>query len=150
MLISIRSSDDARVVDERFNGFHDGFIAAFTLRSHDQFVPDGRGMLAHETTGRFDVTIEVAHYNYGGTLQPAGRRISIVCEDVADLLLDLREMPAESWPLVALVFVPVEDGSGRFGLEATRSYLVGGAWETRRERLLTCAGATVEELPDAD
>jgi hypothetical protein len=149
MLITIRTAEDAASVDEQFNGFHDGFFAAIGLRSRDRFVPDGRGMVAHETTGRFDATLEVAHYNYGGALQPPERRILISCEDVGDLVLDLREIPAESWPLIALVIVPLEDGSGRFGLDVTRSYCVGGAWETRRERLLTCGGAKVEELTDA-
>jgi hypothetical protein len=150
MPIPIRSAEDAATVDEQFNGFHDGFIAACTVRSRDRFVPDGRGMVAHATTGEFDATLEVAHYNYGGRLQPPERRILLHCEDVRALVLDLREVPAESWPLIALVFVPLDDGSGRFGLDVTRSYLVGGAWETRRERLLTCAAATVEELPDPD
>ena len=150
MVTELRTAADAVAIEERFNGFHDGFVASIELRSRDRFVEEA-GSVGHELSGRFDLRLEIAHYNYGGGLQPLSRRVVVIAEDVRDFALDLNGVTPESWPLVAVEFVPVGTAEQpRFAVEVLRSHLEGPPgeqrWVTARERWCTIAGASFKEV----
>lgn len=148
MEITLETPADAQTIDERFNGFHDGFVASIEVRSHDSFVAEA-DTLGQQLSGRFDLTLIVAHYNYGGAIQPLRRRIRIDCQDARAIRLDLSDVSPESWPLQSIDFVPLQvpdAGPARFALEVTRSRLDGREWRTERERWCTFARATLEEF----
>ena len=160
-VLRINNPADAEEVIEYFNGFHDGFIKRLEVTSRDTFAlaEPGDPSIAHELTGKFDVKIDIAHYNYGvDGLQPFDRAIRCGFFDVHDLCLDLRGVGESDWPIKV---VEIEAAAGqesgaelnaeassdrRFALVFHWSHLVDNQWSTRSAQLLTFAAAEFEEF----
>ncbi len=67
----VAAPEEAEAVLEYFNGFHGGFIKQLTLISHDYF--EARGVQA--CSGRLDVELAIAHYNYRSGEPPADQLV---------------------------------------------------------------------------
>ena len=63
----VATPEQAEEVLEYFNGFHDGFIKRLSLVSYDYF--EARGVQV--CSGRLDLELEIAHYNYRNGEPPA-------------------------------------------------------------------------------
>ena len=151
--------ENAREVErtlEHFNYFHDGFIQQVELISRDRFEQRGPAYTdrAHVCTGRFEVVLNIAHYNYGQGEQPYQRLITCRFEDVRDFALDLRGQQAHDWPITRIDISEVTRAKsltpGRveqaLELRLMRPFLVDGArWERREQTLFSFSRATFEE-----
>ena len=142
--IEIRSADDARSIDERFNGFHDGFISRFSVVSHDRFIIATNNAISHQVTGRFDIEIDFAHYNYGEGLQPADRVIQARFKNAAEIHVDLRTRGPDTWPIIALEFVPRDNR--RFDAAFMWHRLVDQEWSTEQAIWFSFESAIFEEI----
>lgn len=156
MVYTIETARIAERVLEHFNYFHDGFIKRVELVSHDRFEQNGPAYTdrAHVCTGMFDITLDIAHYNYGPGDQPYHRLITCRCEDVRDFALDLRGHQGHDWPITRIDIVEVTRANGfrpgevepALELRLLRPFLVDGKrWERREQSLFTFARATLEE-----
>jgi hypothetical protein len=124
-----------------FNGFHDGFIRELLLRSHDRF--EARG--AQEVSGRLDLEIVFAHYNYRQGEPPADQLVRARFGRVSALVADFPLTHGE-WFIDRL---EIEAGDGA-GLVA-RLYqhrLVDGAWTGGEDLRFAFDSAEMEELPE--
>ena len=153
MNFSIKTQDNATRILDHFNGFHDGFIHKFVLRSHDVFTREGPEVtdIAHQCSGRFDVRIDVAHYNYGQGTQPHDRIVRCFFRNVQDFCLDLRSRKSYEWPITNVEITAgtrvTESGETESCFELTMlwSKLVDESWEISRAELLTFQEAEFEE-----
>src|ERR671917_581753 len=67
----LTTPEEVEAILEYFNGFHDGFIKKLTLSSHDYF--ERRGVQA--CSGRLDLDLVIAHYNYRSGEPPANQLV---------------------------------------------------------------------------
>lgn len=149
----LKTEADSRRILDRFNGFHDGFIHKLLLRSHDAFTKEGPEVtdIAHQLSGRFDVRIDIAHYNYGQGTQPHDQIVRCFFRNVQDFYLDLRGSKPYEWPINNVEISPEtrEDPTGKtevcFSLNFLWSKLVDQSWEVYKTRLLTFQEAEFEE-----
>jgi hypothetical protein len=95
----VETPEDAEAVLEYFNGFHDGFIKRLTLVSHDYF--EARGVQA--CSGRLDLELTIAHYNYRGGEPPADQLVHARFTHVRHLLADMPGNAAE-WSIKNVYF----------------------------------------------
>lgn len=95
----VATLEDAEAVLDYFNGFHDGFIKRLTLVSHDRF--EARGVQA--CSGRLDLALEIAHYNYRDGEPPADQVIHARFTHVRHLRADMPGNAAE-WTLANVHF----------------------------------------------
>ena len=91
--------EEAEAVLQYFNGFHDGFIKELTLRSYDYF--ERRGVQA--CSGRLDLELVIAHYNYRDGEPPANQVIHARFAHVRHLHADMPGGAAE-WSIVNVYF----------------------------------------------
>jgi hypothetical protein len=102
----------------------------------------------------FDVTLDIAHYNYGPGDQPANRLIECRFEEVQSFLLDLRAHQLHDWPITRIDIIEV--GRPRAGVPGEREkalevrllrpHLVDGSrWESQEQILFSFARATFKE-----
>lgn len=91
--LRLTNLSEAADVDSYFNGFHDGFVKDLCLRSRDLFVreEDGPFGIAHRLTGRFDLELNIAHYNYARGTQPHDRIVHCIFRNVTDFHLGHRQ-----------------------------------------------------------
>ena len=82
-----------------FNGFHDGFIRRLTLVSYDYF--EARGVQV--CSGRLDLELEIAHYNYRNGEPPADQLVHARFTHVRHLHADMPGNAAE-WSLANVHF----------------------------------------------
>ncbi len=145
-IVKLRLTDPSEVaeVDSYFNGFHDGFVKDLRLRSHDLFVreEDGPFGIAHQLTGRFDLELNIAHYNYALGTQPHDRVVHCIFRNITDFRLDLTGRRAEEWPIKVVEFVPA---AGRFVLVILWGLFDGQSWGTQRSEICTFEEAELEE-----
>lgn len=149
----VRTPEDSQRVLDHFNGFHDGFIYKLMLRSGDSFTQDGSDVMdiAHQLTGRFDVRIDIAHYNYGRGEQPHDRIVRCFFKNIQDFCLDLRSRKSYEWPIKNVemnVGARVRESGDMepcFSLNVHWSKLVGQSWEVSSTHLLTFQEAEFEE-----
>jgi hypothetical protein len=147
---------EAQQTLELFNYFHDGFIRRVELFSHDRFEQNGPSFTdrAHVCTGMFDVTLDIAHYNYGPGDQPHNRLILCRFEEVQSFLLDLRAHQLHDWPITRIDIAEV--GRQRAGLPGEREKALevrllrprlveGSRWESQEQILFSFARAVFEE-----
>ena len=147
---------DAQQMLERLNYFHDGFIRRVELFSRDRFEQNGPAFTdrAHVCTGMFEVTLDVAHYNYGPGDQPHNRLIQCRFEDVQSFLLDLRAHQLHDWPITRIDISEV--GRPRTGVPGEREKALevrllrprlvdGSRWESQEQTLFSFARAMFEE-----
>jgi hypothetical protein len=90
----VASAEEARAVLEYFNGFHDGFIKQLTLLSHDYFRARG----VQVCSGRLDLELAIAHYNYRSGEPPADQIVYARFTHVRHLHADLPGN-ADEWSL---------------------------------------------------
>ena len=146
MIYRIGDTDEARSALEEFNAFHDGFIRELSLRSHDRF--EARGV--HTMTGRLDLDITFAHYNYRDGEPPADQQVRASFQEVRDLVTDIPHHHGE-WSIDR---VEMEAGIRRSAggeepclvARIVHHRLVAGAWTTGEGIRFTFAGARLEEL----
>jgi hypothetical protein len=149
----LTSAEEGRRVLDRFNAFHDGFIRRIEIVSRDRF----EGIGVQTASGVYDVTIELAHYNYGDgqePFHPVDQVIEARFSDVEDVYVDLaREYLGSS--ITALYIeadrrrrglLPEDEeclallwGRNRY-LEEDRKY------DFRKDRLFTFSAAVLREL----
>ena len=139
MTFTIATPAQADAALEYFNGFHDGFIRELTLRSHDRF--EARGV--HEISGRLDLEIVFAHYNYRSGEPPADQLVRARFDAVAGLVADFPLAQGE-WSIDRLELGP--DGHGGLLARLHQHRLIDGAWTTREGLRFTCRRAELEEL----
>ncbi len=142
----IATAADADAALEYFNAFHDGFIRRLTLRSHDRF--EARG--AQRMSGRLDLAVLFAHYNYRNGEPPADQLVRARFHQVRDLLLDLPQRHGE-WSIDR-----VEIGSATRAapageeacllLRLMQHHLVDGAWTTREALRFSFLDAALDEV----
>lgn len=156
MVYKIENARDAEQVLEHFNYFHDGFIQRVELVSHDRFEQEGPAYTdrAHVCTGTFDVSLDIAHYNYGQGEQPCQRLVACRFENVRDFALDLRGHQGHDWPITRIDISEVTRAKGftpgeaepALELRLMRPLLVDGTrWERQEHTLFTFSRATLEE-----
>jgi hypothetical protein len=129
-----------------FNAFHDGFIRELVLRSHDRF--ESRGV--HAMSGRLDLDIRFAHYNYREGEPPADQMIRASFRQVRDLRTDIPHWHGE-WSIDR---VEIEQAVRRAGAgdeacllgRIVHHRLVDGAWTTHEGIRFTFADGEMEEL----
>ncbi|MFQ5756991.1 MAG: hypothetical protein ACE5H7_13010 [Acidiferrobacterales bacterium] len=149
----LKKESDAGDILDHFNGFHDGFIKALSLRSHDYFEQQGAAVtdIAHALTGHFDVVIDIAHYNYAQGTQPYDRIIRCHFKDVKAFCFDLRDVSSHEWPIKV---VEIKLGQRKndhdqvercFTLVFSWSKLVDNQWSTRTAQVLTFREAEFDE-----
>ncbi len=155
-VLTIESKEQAAEVLKYFHDFHDGFIKRIELVSLDTFDQDGPDILdrCHVCTGRFNMLMDIAHYNYGTGRQPLNRLVCFKFDDVQDFYLDLRNHDGCEWGISEIQINSVthpnkdfvyktEEG---FELVMTRSFYVEeSGWEERQQTLFSFKRATVEE-----
>jgi hypothetical protein len=95
----VTTSEEAEAVLEYFNGFHDGFIKRLTLVSYDYF--EARGVQV--CSGRLDLELEIAHYNYRSGEPPADQVVHARFTHVRHLHADMPGNAAE-WSLANVHF----------------------------------------------
>ena len=95
----VATPEDAEAVLEYFNGFHDGFIKRLTLLSHDYFEDRG----AQVCSGRLDLELTIAHYNYRNGEPPADRLVRASFAHVRHLHADMPGNAVE-WSIVNVYF----------------------------------------------
>jgi hypothetical protein len=95
----VATPEQAEAVLEYFNGFHDGFIRRLTLVSYDYF--EARGVQA--CSGRLDLELEIAHYNYRNGEPPADQVVHACFKHVRHLHADMPGNAAE-WSLANVHF----------------------------------------------
>jgi hypothetical protein len=98
---TLRTPEEAAAILEYFNGFHDGFIKRLTLISHDYF--EARGVQV--CSGRLDLELEIAHYNYRDGEPPADQIVQARFTHVRHLHTDMPGNAAE-WSLINVYFEP--------------------------------------------
>ena len=153
MVHHLRTQEDSQHILDFFNGFHDGFIHKLVLRSHDVFTKDGPEItdIAHQLTGRFDVRIDIAHYNYGQRTQPHDRIVRCFFRNVRDFHFDLRSTKSFEWPLKNVELTAgdrvLESGGLEpcFALVMMWGRLVDQSWDVRKEHIFTFEEAEFEE-----
>ena len=97
MIYPVTTLEQARAALEYFNGFHDGFVRKLGLVSHDVF--EARGV--HTLSGRLDLELDVAHYNYREGEPPADQIVELRFAEVRDLWMDLPYTFGE-WAIIEL------------------------------------------------
>jgi len=151
--LRLHTETDATNILDHFNGFHDGFIKELSLHSYDFFEREGPEVtdIAHRCTGRFDVVIDIAHYNYQRGTQPHDRVVRCLFRGVKDFYWDLREVKSYESPIK---FVDIRPGHRHtehggmescFSLVLSWSKLVDNQWSERREHVLTFQEAEFSE-----
>jgi hypothetical protein len=91
----LKTAEEAAAILEYFNGFHDGFIKQLALNSFDHF--ESRGVQA--CSGRLDLELVIAHYNYRNGEPPANQVIHARFTHVRDLQADMPGRAAE-WTIM--------------------------------------------------
>jgi hypothetical protein len=142
----VSSVDEAREVLDYFNGFHDGFMKRIAIVSHDDIDEE----YAQSCTGRFDVEIDFAHYNY----RFDDRIIRAGFRDVQDIFCDFSEGYVGSTILGLYVNAANRRQGGTttvepaMALSLERSFLLEQhrRWENRRMQFFTFSTATFHEL----
>lgn len=144
------SVDEAREVLDYFNGFHDGFMKRITIVSQDDIDEE----YAQSCTGRFDVEIDFAHYNYRfDDRPPYDQIVQAVFRDVQDIFCDLSEGFVGN-TVIGLYANAVNRRQGgtttvepAIALSLERSFLLEEhrRWENRRSRFFTFSTATFLE-----
>ena len=117
----VENQADAEAALEYFNGFHDGFVRELTLRSHDRF--EARGV--HETSGRLDLDIVFAHYNYRDGEPPADQLVLGHFFEVREVAVDFPMLPGD-WAIMALRIEAAP--GGRLIASMLQHRLVEGEW----------------------
>ncbi len=95
----VATLEQAEAVLEYFNGFHDGFIRRLTLLSYDYF--EARGVQV--CSGRLDLELEIAHYNYRAGEPPANQVVHARFTHVRHLSADMPGTAAE-WTIANVHF----------------------------------------------
>jgi hypothetical protein len=147
MRYPVATLEQARVALEYFNGFHDGFIRRLALVSHDKF--EARGV--HTLSGRLDLELDLAHYNYREGEPPADQLVQLHFAEVRDLWMDLPYANGE-WAIVDLRVVSgsrSELGKEAACLAATLLHhrLDAGSWTAREVLRFTFRVAEFTEVP---
>ena len=137
---------DATAALEYFNAFHDGVISELTLRSHARF--EARGV--HSISGRLDLDIRFAHYNYREGEPPADQLVRATFRGVRDLVTDIPHHQGE-WSIDRVEITAAVRPAG--GGEETRlagrivhHRLRDGAWAALEGVRFTFDEAELEEL----
>jgi hypothetical protein len=146
MRYDVGSVVEAETALDYFNGFHDGFILELTLRSHDRFQARG----VHEVSGRLDLRILFAHYNYRDGEPPADQLVDAHFLEVRDVAADFPLWHGE-W---AIIDLRIEPAMRRFGSREERCLaarvlhhrLVDGQWQTCEGLSFTFRRAELKEV----
>ena len=91
----LKTPEEAAAILEYFNGFHDGFIKQLTLNLYDYFERWG----VQACSGRLDLELEIAHYNYRDGEPPADQVVHARFTHVRDLQADMPGRTAE-WTIM--------------------------------------------------
>lgn len=138
----LSTSSDVDLIMQRYHSFHDSILKSLTLKSHDQYVPDGEtGEMALQVSGRFDV--EIVFELESGIPEDASvkRFVSARFYDVKDFCLDLRLSDRE-FSTASITLLRIEsatltsaDGAG-FALGVERNVCIDNDhWVRRASRL---------------
>lgn len=150
-IFEVTSVDEGRAALDYFNGFHDGFMKRIAIVSQDDIGEE----YAQSCTGRFDVEIDFAHYNYRFEDRPPHDQIvRAVFHDVQDIFCDFSEGYVGN-PISSLYVHAANRRRGgtttvepSIALSLERSFLLEEhrRWETRRMQFFTFSAATFSEL----
>jgi hypothetical protein len=147
----VSSVDEAREVLDYFNGFHDGFMKRIAIVSQDDIDEE----YAQSCSGRFDVEIDFAHYNYRFDDRPPHDQIvRAVFRDVQDLFCDFSEGYVGNTIQCLYVHAANRRQGGTTTVEPAmvlsleRSFLLEQhrRWESRRTDFFSFSAATFSEL----
>lgn len=145
------SVDEARAALGYFNGFHDGFMKRIAIVSQDDMDEE----YAQSCSGRFDVEIDFAHYNYRfDDRPPYDQIVRAVFRDVQNIFCDLSEGYVGNTILVLHVHAANRRRGGTTTVEPAmalgleRNFLLEQhrRWESRRTDFFTFSKATFSEL----
>jgi hypothetical protein len=145
----VATPEQAETVLEYFNGFHDGFIKRLALTSYDYF--EQRGIQV--CSGRLDLGLEIAHYNYRSGEPPADQVVHARFTHVRQLRADIPGNPAE-WTLANVHFergtrpAAVTD-EPCFHARFLQNRLVGGEWVLHEALGFSFREADFRESPPA-
>jgi len=143
MSFDVTNAQTAAALLDRFNGFHDGFMQRIAITSRARIEADR----SQTCSGRFDVEIDFAHYNYASDTAQSQRHDQIICgqfRDVRDIRLELTGDFAGN-TIISLTILATADGLElRLGRHA---YLAEERrYDYREATLFTFATATFSEL----
>lgn len=139
MRYEVGTAAEAEAALRYFNGFHDGFIRELTLRSHDRF--EARGV--HEMSGRLDLDILFAHYNYRDGEPPADQLVDARFLEVRDVVADFPLTHGE-WAIIDLRIEAVE--GARLAATVLHHRLVDGQWTMAEGLRFTFRRAELREI----
>jgi len=150
-IFEVSSVDEARAALDYFNGFHDGFMKRIAIVSQDAIDEEYR----QSCTGRFDVEIDFAHYNYRFEDRPPHDQIvRAVFRDVQDIFCDFSEGYVGNTVIGLFVHAANRRRGGTTTVEPSmalsleRSFLLEAhrRWENRSMQFFTFSAATFQEL----
>lgn len=160
MSYCLAPGDDPTSLIDHFNAFHDGFVREIRVRSRDAFTieSDEAWDIGHQQTGRFDVVVAFAHYNYPpGALQShervaAGALVEGRFSDVRDVYIDSRNAGPTDGAIQSVAIEPTEregfhgaPAEPCFALSVTSSRLDGGTWISHTSIAFTFSEVEFEE-----
>ena len=145
----IATPEDAEAVLDYFNGFHDGFIKRLTLISHDYF--EARGVQV--CSGRLDLELALAHYNYRNGEPPANQVIQARFRHVRHLNMNMPGNAAE-WSLANVHFehgirLSASTEESCFYARFLQNRLDAGKWVLHHALLFSFREAEFREQPAA-
>jgi hypothetical protein len=122
MHFALTTIDEAAQALQYFRCFHDAFVQSLTVSSRDRFkmepsTPDSPARaedIAQVLTGKLDVEIRFAHYNYAGASGPE-QIVTARFLDVSEVLIDLRTAPRThaNWDITAVIIRQSEPSQDR-------------------------------------
>lgn len=144
---TVATLEQAVVALEYFNAFHDGFIRRLSLISHDTF--EARGV--HTLSGRLDLELDLAHYNYRDGEPPADQVVELRFAEVRDLWVDMPYANGE-WAINDLrIASAIRNEFGReepcLAAAMRHHRLEQGRWTVREVLRFTFKGGEFTEVP---
>lgn len=122
----IKDQKDIGVIDNIFNGFHDGFIKKISLECGDYFDKNKDVII----NNNYEITIAFAHNNYNKGIPPFNRIIHARFREVKELKIDMGSIGVGEWDIINLkVENSIEKNSFRLGILFPHYNHINKVWE---------------------
>ncbi len=153
MQFILKRVEDAARILEYYHSFHDAFFKKIVISSRDEFLLEDRsnlqepGPVSQLMTGKFDVEIWLAHYNYSKWTGTLDHCVRATFRGVRDIRIDLSasdEYEAD----VCIINLKIGSISANpmLYLEVCRDILLpDGKWRQRSDRLFCFEEAEFQE-----
>ena len=146
-ILNLKTIEDAELILDYFNGFHDGFIKQLTLKSSDEFKDWGHQLC----TGDLSLEIIFAHYNYAAGERPHTQLIEAEFRQVKDLSINFSGQ-AHEWSILNVLVTESartrEDGSSEPSFRAVllQNRLENNEWQPNEDLAFTFTEGVFHEI----